>query len=247
MALPALALGALDEHERDNVLAHIDACPGCQQKLAQYRNLSQELLEAVPQRTPPPAIKLALMERVKPRKQSWSERIGNWLGGAQALPRWALAATFSLLIAALALIAYETVRLGNQQAAFAQQLAQQQSALALLSGDTSRVNMAGTQAASGASAVMRYVPQDTLAVVQTRDLPALSADKTYQLWLIDSDGKHDSGAVFTIPANSGGMVTIIVIAPRPLKDYVGCGVSIEPRGGSKWPTGPAALQGKLWS
>jgi anti-sigma-K factor RskA len=94
---------------------------------------------------------------------------------------------------------------------------------------------------------MRFSPQDTMAVVQTRALPALSTEQSYQLWLIDSQGNHDSGAVFAVPADSGGNVTFIVVAPRPMKDYVGCGVSIEPKGGSKSPTGPAALTGKLWS
>jgi anti-sigma-K factor RskA len=94
---------------------------------------------------------------------------------------------------------------------------------------------------------MRYDPQDDLAVVQTRNLPSLPEGEAYQLWLIDASGKHDSGAVFSIPSGSNGMTILVVIAPRPMREYVSCGVSIEPKGGSKWPTGPAALKGKLWS
>ncbi len=245
--LPALALGALDDDERADVMAHVDLCPGCRQTLAEYQALSQGLLEAVPQRVPPATIKRDLMARVQPKAQPWPQRVADWLRSRQTMPRWALAATYALFVAVLALSGYETVRLANQQAALAAQLAEQQSAIALLTRETSAIHMTGTQVASGASAVMRFSPQDTMAVVQTIALPPLAAGKSYQLWLIDSEGRHDSGAVFTVPAGSEGSVTLIIAAPRPMKDYVGCGVSIEPKGGSPSPTGPAALTGKLWS
>jgi anti-sigma-K factor RskA len=245
--LPALVLGALDDDERADVMAHVDLCPGCRQKLAEYQALSRGLLEAVPQRTPPAAIKQTLMARVQPKAQPWPRRVANWLRGRQTMPRWALTATYALVVIVVALSGYEMTRLANQQASLATQLAEQKSAIALLTRETSAINMTGTQVASGASAVMRFSPQDTMAVVQTIALPPLSAGKAYQLWLIDSEGKHDSGAVFTIPPGSEGSVTLIIAAPRPMKDYVGCGVSIEPQGGSPSPTGPAALTGKLWS
>lgn len=245
--LPALVLGALDDDERAHIMAHVDLCPGCRQKLAEYQMLSQGLLETVPRRMPPAAIKQNLMAKVQPEAQPWTKRVTLWLRSRQSMPRWALAVSYMLLVGVVALSGYATVRLANQQAALAAQLEEQRSAIALLTRETSAIHMSGTQVASGASAVMRFSPQDTMAVVQTIALPPLSADKSYQLWLIDSEGKRDSGAVFTVPAGSEGSVTLIIAAPRPMKEYVGCGVSIEPKGGSPAPTGPAALTGKLWS
>ena len=247
-ALPALALGALDEDERTAVTGHISACPGCRAQLAQYAAVSRGLLQAVPQRVAPPAIRQALMERLNPHRPSWGERIGSWLRGAQVLPHWAFGVTAAFVLAVIGALGAETIHLANQQDALAAQIRQQQAALAVVAGSsTESINMTGTQVAMGATAWMRFDPENSTAVMQAVNLPALPTGKAYQLWLIYPDGKRDSGAVFTVPADSNGKVTLVVMAPKPLKNYVRCGVSIEPSGGSPWPTGPAALTGKLWS
>jgi len=103
--------------------------------------------------------------------------------------------------------------------------------------------MIGTANAKDASATLLFDAQATSGVLLVRNLPALPAEKTYQLWLVDSTGQRDSGAVFTVPPDANGPITYVVYAPRSLKSYVRCGVSIEPRGGSPKPTGPAALTG----
>jgi anti-sigma factor RsiW len=242
--LPALTLGALDDDERSLVMAHLNECPACRQKLVEYQSMAQGLLVAVPPRTPPAMLKQTLLAQVRP---AWPVRLQRWLRSAQATPRWTFAAPYALVILLLGLFIFETIRLESQQAALSAQLTQQQMAISMLARDTVMVHMDGTPMASNASAVMRYMPQDTMAVVQTHALPPLGAEKAYQLWFIDSAGNHDSGAVFTVPSGSEGSMTLVIVAPRPLKDYVGCGVSIEPSGGSKTPTGPAALTGKLWS
>jgi hypothetical protein len=142
----------------------------------------------------------------------------------------------------------QVVRLSNEQAALTQQLDQQQRVLATLAGSSTQVIMMnGTPVAAGASATLRFRPQDTYAVLQVRDLPTSAVNQSYQLWLVYADGKRDSGAVFQMPARAGGQLALLVVAPEPMKSYVRCGVSVEPRGGSPQPTGPAALTGKLWS
>lgn len=248
MALPALALGALDEDERTTVLEHLDHCPDCQVQFAQYLEVSNQLLVAVPQRMPPPFLKKSLMQRVEPVKERWNRRLANWLKGSQTIPRWPVLAAFAVMVLIVSLFGFETLRLADQQTALSTQVAQQQQALLLLTGSTtSMVSMTGTSLAASASAYMRYNPQDTMAVVETINLPPLPEGKVYQLWLIDSAGQHDSGAVFSVPAASNGTTLLVIMAPRPMQNYVGCGVSIEPKGGSKSPTGPAVLKGDLWS
>ncbi len=83
-ALPALALGALDEDERVYVLGHLGHCANCQVKLAQYQEVSDQMLVAVPQRVPPPSLKESLMRRVEPASERWNRRLANWLKGSQA-------------------------------------------------------------------------------------------------------------------------------------------------------------------
>src|SRR5689334_19944521 len=135
-ALPALALGALDEDERIAVTGHINACPGCRAQLAQYAAVSRGLLQAVPQRVPPPAIRQALLERLEPRQPSWSERFGSWLRGAQVIPRWAFGIATALVLIVIGALGAETIRLANQQDALAMQVRQQQAALAVVAGSS---------------------------------------------------------------------------------------------------------------
>src|SRR5690242_13775948 len=121
-SLPALALGALDEDERTAVTAHINACPGCRAQLAQYTAVSRGLLQAVPQRVPPPAIRQALMERLEPRQPSWGERFGRWIRGAQVLPRWAFGLATTLVLLVIGVLGAETIHLANQQDVLAAQV-----------------------------------------------------------------------------------------------------------------------------
>jgi anti-sigma-K factor RskA len=247
-ALAALALGALDEDERRLVQSHLDTCLDCREQFAGYAEVSRGLLNAVPQRMPPPVVKAGLMARVQqPQRAPRGARLRAWLRGAVAAPRWAFGAALALLLLVSATLGTQVARLTSQQAQLAAQLQQQQRALASLANTNSAVmTMDGTTEATGAWAVLRYNPDNTLAVFQSWKLPTLSTAQAYQLWLVDEDGHRDSGAVFNVPTGTDGKVTLVVMAPRPLKSYVGCGVSIEPNGGSPQPTGPAALTGKPW-
>ena len=241
-SIPALVLGALDLYERVEIVAHIDSCPGCRELLHEYAGVSHGLLMAVPQRIPPPGLKKMLMARVATPQPTWLERIRTWLSTRQALPRWSLGAVVAAVLLVVSLVGVQAARLTSQQELLSQQLQQQQATLAILAGsDTVSMVMQGTPAASGASGVIRYSPQQTLAVLHVQNMPALSAAQSYQLWLIDADGKRDSGAVFSVPQGSDGSVTLVVMAPRSFKSYVRCGISLEPRGGSPKPTGPAIL------
>jgi anti-sigma-K factor RskA len=257
--LPALALDALDPDERAAVTSHLDACPGCRAQFDEYRAVSEGLLGAAPQRTPPPALKASLMERAgappeiplaapQPRRAPAAERLRDWWRGAFAVPRWAFAAAAVVVVIAFGVLSAQVAQLTGEQRQLAARLATQQQALALLdAAGAATMPMTGTQVAPAATALLRYDPAAQVAVLQVRDLPAAGAAKSYQLWLIDADGKRDSGAVFEVPPDANGSTTVAVWTPRQFNGYVRCGISIEPRGGSPQPTGPAALAGKAWS
>jgi anti-sigma-K factor RskA len=73
-------------------------------------------------------------------------------------------------------------------------------------------------------------------------LPPLGENQEYQVWLI-RDGKRTSGAVFSTDEKNYGGTRIR--APRPLTDYSAVGITIEPTGGSDYPTGAQVLAGSL--
>jgi hypothetical protein len=92
----AFALGALDAAQIDDFREHLDACKRCQDELRWLEPAVRALPETVEQQTPPPALKVRLMEEVRadvaaeaaqagatPRRRRSDSRKGfrDWIGG----------------------------------------------------------------------------------------------------------------------------------------------------------------------
>jgi anti-sigma-K factor RskA len=240
--LPELALEALDDQVlRDQVVAHIGLCPICRQR---YESLTQAVLNlaiAVPQHAPPPLVKQALMEQVAAGIPALAARDAVETAAA---PSWrqmlrsifvhpALVLSAVLAVAALAGYAY----LASRPVPVAPAV---DSLDRLVVESTEAIKLNGTQQTPDAWADLRFQPDNQEAVLVVGDLPALDSDKTYQLWLVDSTGKRDTGALFN--CGSKGTAKVLVSAPRRMRDYVRFGVTIEPVGGSPGPTGPGVLR-----
>jgi len=240
--LGAYALGALDAQMRARIAQHVGNCPDCRAELALQQRVAQGLLFATPAHTPPANLKAQLMTKVaasapaRPAtKRNWLERLMAWLFGSTQTPRWALGAMASLALVVTGLLGFQTYR-------FAQLNAQYQEAVALLADARAQlVHLDGQKVNPNAWATIRYRTDSTVGLMNVGDLPALD-EKSYQLWLVDANGKRDSGAVFMTQTN--GKASYVVVAPRRFESYVRFGVSIEPRGGSPGPTGPAALRSR---
>jgi len=86
-------------------------------------------------------------------------------------------------------------------------------------------------------------PEGTSAYLVADGLPTLPGDKSYQLWLADGDTRFSVG-VFR--GNPAGEATVFVRSPKPLGDYSGCGITIEPAGGSPGPTGEQVLRAQAY-
>jgi anti-sigma-K factor RskA len=82
------------------------------------------------------------------------------------------------------------------------------------------------------------VSDGSRAVIQVWQLPALSSDQTFEVWLIDEAGAQSGGLVQAAPPDQP--TYILVPLDKPLDEYQAFGVSIEPAGGSPeaGPTGP---------
>jgi anti-sigma-K factor RskA len=74
----------------------------------------------------------------------------------------------------------------------------------------------------------------------THDLPELSDDQVYQLWLVEPDNHHISAGTFRIDERGRGTLTFD--APEAIGDFARVGITAEPEGGSEEPTGnPVAI------
>jgi len=67
------------------------------------------------------------------------------------------------------------------------------------------------------------------AALRLKQLPVISDDQVFQLWLIDDDGSQDGG-IYSMPDDYA--LYIVVPIEKPIDDYIRFGVSLEPAGGS---------------
>jgi anti-sigma-K factor RskA len=73
------------------------------------------------------------------------------------------------------------------------------------------------------------------------NLPQLSADRVYQLWLLREGGTPVSGGVFSPQAD--GSARLLVRTGDLGGTLTGMAITEEPAGGSETPTGEIVLQG----
>lgn len=220
--------GQLTTEEQEAFERHLESCADCQQELAEWQSLSEdlpyvsELVEppigmkervlgsilgedspTQPVVTPTPVIP---MESKKPRKRSTS----RWL---------------PLVAAALVLSLVGNTYLGymvqDQQQALVTQSETVDQLVAL-------VNLQPLEGDStGTASIVRN--GDTIqVVVQASSLPELSNEEVYQVWLIDEEGPDragtftstgtDGAVVYTLPAGEDFSWSQIAVSHEPNKD-----------------------------
>lgn len=259
--LPAYALGALDGEELRELEAHLETgCPECEDRLVLWQGDVEALAAAAPPMAPsdttrarllrslaeeaPPAAQAAPAAPARPR------RIPGWLGLAAA----------ALLVAAVwgwieqgrlrgqvEELTAERDRLAQRAEGLDRQLAQAQTEAARLAQSLQTVSapggraiaLAGLDPAPGASGRTFVDPSAGRAVFTARNLPALPAGKTYQLWFIPADGKPVPAGIFQTDSQGAATLEVERIAP----DVQVWAVTIEPAGGVPQPTGEMVLKG----
>jgi anti-sigma-K factor RskA len=233
--IPAYALDALDPEEKlqVEVLLHTDA--EAQKLLAEYQDITSNLILATPARRAPAHLERDLRKRLVASRPAQTaptpistpaeppvtilpsrRRTNIWL------PLVAAAAVIAIVFGAVTLLNRNPAeRLYNQIVAMPDHLTMP---IPSPDGTTPDGEMVAT--ADGKQAVLRL----------TR-LPELNSDSTFQLWLIDANGAH-SGGLFPF---TGSTSTYYVIVPltKGVFDYNAFGVSVEPEGGSPSPDGPS--------
>ncbi|WP_054033080.1 anti-sigma factor [Desulfatitalea tepidiphila] len=233
--LPAYALGSLEDREREIVLHHLRACTDCREKLILFQNTADQLAFGSPPVRPPESIRRRLLahlgvERSTPRSVSWLQRrVAAW-------PRAMTASALSGLIFVIVL-GLSTLLLWQRI---------DRSAIIDLDDvrleDVRQVWLQATAEATGASGILVFSPDKSRALLMVDALKPLQPQYQYQLWLI-KNGRRVSGGVFSV--SDEGMAGIVVAADRPLTDFDGLGVTVEPFGGSPEPTGKKMLGAKI--
>ncbi|CAL9278649.1 MULTISPECIES: anti-sigma factor [Streptomyces] len=225
----AYALGALDDDEREDFDAHLQACEVCRQEAAEFQATAARLAAAVAQ-PPPSAAKAQVMtaidgvRQLPPRVPVRSA--APVLTGTVRRRAVPLALAASVAAAALGgVLVWQTQNRQDleQQAHQAQQQLDAVSAV-LAAPDARTIH---GRAANGALATVVASERQNKAVFTAANLPAPGTGKTYQLWL-DHDGTmRPAGLV-----QADGTVSL---SGNPA-DASAVGLTLEPAGGSPQPT-----------
>jgi anti-sigma-K factor RskA len=234
--LAAYALGSLDKGEIPALEQHLQTCESCRDELVAYRALGDGLLAALPPRQPSPALRRRLQESLSPHLELSSTKKRTWSFG-----QIVLGAALVVLLGITLFSVFQLQTLQSQQAALARQINNGQTALAMLAyPSTKTLPLTGGNVAGN----LLVDPDRNVAALIVWKLPALPADQTYQVWLIDPQGKRTSGGTFQ-PEPGQPFTTVSIFAPQAYSNYSGIGVTVEPAGGSAAPTGRNILKVQL--
>jgi len=255
------ALGALDGEERTALEGHLAGCAECRAKVEDARSRMAMLALSAPEVLPPEGVRERILDRFRARRAPESsarpivtDKVVTIRPSVWA-PLWAAAAV--VLLAAAAWFAVEYHRLSIQLAelrATRQQLeeseqqlqaqtARAQAALDILtSPETVKVELTPAAVRPVPHGKAFYNPSRGL-LFYAANLPALPPDRTYELWLIPSEGAPIEAGLFNADVRGNGQV-ILPSLPQGLTAKA-FAVTIEPAGGVPAPTGPKVLIGPV--
>jgi anti-sigma-K factor RskA len=241
--LALLALGALQGDERVALEKHLEGCSSCRRELERLRGDMALLALSASGAAPPQRSRERLLKAIakEPRDQKIAARRSSWT----FLP-W-------LATAALLLLAgffwQQSDRLAQQVARLQDESAQQQAQLerarevvsTLTSTDALRVTLVAAQSPPQPQGKAIYVRDRSSLIFLASNMPALPPQKTYELWLIPTNGAPIPAGVFK-PDGRGSAT--VVEPPLPARvEAKTFAITVEPEQGSSTPTMPIVMMG----
>lgn len=230
--IPAYAIGALDVEDVVALEAHLATCASCRTELAEYRALSESLLTAIPPKTPSPALRKRLQNRL-PSAQKTARLRMSWSFG-----QLAVGAVLALLLVMNVYSITQMRVLQLEQTRLNRQIRTGQTVMSMLSYPTTERLAISSENVVGSLLLDKDRNIVTLIVW---NMPQLDENRTYQIWLIQPQGDRVSAGIFR-PEGDQAYTTQIVFPQQSLADFIGIGVTVEPAGGSEAPTGERILK-----
>lgn len=242
----AFALESLEADESGAYRDHISSCDVCRILVGEFQTVVDVLPIALEPLTPSSQLKQSILAEARLDIEGEAER--PTLQVAETAPdagwRWpdwltprAMAVSAAVAAVIIALVAWNvTLQLSLDDE---RDINTAQATLANAIANASSVTqLSGTDAAPGASGTLVLPSDGGEALLIVRNMPAISADREFQLWSITDAGAASAGT-FTPPLNVDRTLAFAY-------DFSGAnaiGVSIEPIGGSAAPTGDIVLLG----
>lgn len=249
------ALGALEVEDRARFEALLDAGNADARTALSEFQAAVTGLGSEAAHSPPAAVKAALMARIDAEGRSRGAMIEALSAARPERPRrslWtavmvgAMAAGIAAIAVGLAVsTAYDRrlARLVQEEAALRQEVARQQSLVALLQDPATQVvTLSGLEPAPEARArILWHATTGGLLVAQ--GLPPAPEGKAYELWAIAGGSAPVPAGVFAVDARGVGSLRVAPLQSGAAVNTFA--VTLEPAAGTPAPTGPMYLAGKL--
>jgi hypothetical protein len=240
------AMDALRGEERSRVDEHLATCASCRLELEQLRGDTALLALSATGPRPPQRARQRLLQAVgrEPRLQKVAEtssRRSWWgaLGWAASLAILVLAASLWKENAALR----ETLASAHSQAAESvrQLEALRKIAAPIIEPEAQRVILVAAKAPPQPQGKAFYLRNRGSLIFLANNMPALPPKKTYELWLIPTNGAPVPAGIFTPDAHGNASV---VNPPLPAGAEVKAfAITVENEAGSAAPTMPIVMMG----
>jgi anti-sigma-K factor RskA len=261
--LTLYAMGALSAEESRPVEAHLEACAQCKEEVRRSTLALAAYAQTTPEVALPDGAKQRFMARVAETPQGARAAAKEVVAGAEVEKKeasfwqrilgsgaWApaLAGALAVLLAGVGLDDLkeraEIRPLLHQAQKGAIDSAQLTELMELLaSPQATRVALHTTPAKeTPPEGRVLYTARTGKLLMTAANLKPLPAGKTYELWILQPDGKKPLPAGTFSPDSTGYAAMILADAPAGLT-VQGFGVTVENAGGSETPTLPIVLSG----
>lgn len=229
--LPGYALNCLEAEDVVMVAGHLTGCQQCRQELEAYRTVTDQLVMAVPEVSPPPGLKAKILRVIQPEIHSqpvnsslreWWQRVMTFL--QPIAPAWNLASAVIMVVLGISTLLFWQ-RVNSLEEFYHTQ-------------DFQIVKLECTHIVPEATGQIVISNDGEVGSLAVAHLPVLAAGQVYQVWLT-MDGRQMNGGTFTV--NAQGYAVLNITSPQSLLD---CGfyITIESEHGSGQPTGETVLQ-----
>lgn len=220
-------LDALPDDERARFETHLAECAFCTTEVAELRAAAVKLATQV-STPPPPSLKADVMTAIEHVRQL-PPVVPNQPANSVVRRRPGRRSVFALAAAVAVVAVSGGIAIDQYSARTAAEQANQQVAAVLAEPDAHTVH--GPVNGGGQATVVTSSRADK-SVVVLRDLPKLPPGRTWQLWMMDPRQTPHSIGLAT-----GDLTRVINGSTTGMKTF---GLTIEPTGGSRTPTLPAA-------
>jgi anti-sigma-K factor RskA len=243
------AAGAMTASERQEYQRHLeeDGCAVCREEVNELQSAISLLAYTLPSATPSPDVKTRVLAEARkslPQPAAKRPSAFGWpLWAAASLATISMGATF-YLVRVNTELERQKAELNDRIAQLEIRLVQQQNSIAMLTSAGVRVvDLAGQGPNAQASARIFWDQQRRRWLFYVHGLPAVPADKSYQLWFVPAAGNPLSASVFNTDANGSAVIEITV--PDAITSLKAAAVTTEPAGGLPQPSGAFALLGAM--